>query len=453
MIPYLPEVYPDELVYSWFCRCYVHLGYFNHNALLQELYCKRSDNPSKEFIGNLKPGAREIIGQMILLDDLVLKHTMYPQYARFIPMAQKWVALHRLGHESCDPHHLFCILPRDEGEQYLRYCPLCVQEDRERFGEAYWHRKHQIRGVHVCVRHACRLRSSGVSSKSEQNYTFYPAEDSVCDGGMIILKAAEDLRFAEYAVSVFEMPMDFVGDVPACAVLYDAMSRTKYLKVSGKCRYTRKLAEEMGAFYGGIGLKAASMHQVQRALLGERYDFSVICQIGFFLGITPEDLANPSLSAELIQQERESHYVKNASPVDWERLDRETVPVLEKKVKGIYSGAANENGRPERVSERLVYREIGLKAHQLENMPMCRAVFEKYAESYPESRARKIIWAYRKLKEHGKGFYWSDIRNLSGVKKDSMCTAIPFLKVHANAEEVQEILNLAGAKAETTEAE
>ena len=32
--------------------------------------------------------------------------------------------------------------------------------------------------------------------------------------------------------------------------------------------------------------------------------------------------------------------------------------------------------RPERVSERLVYRKMGLLGHQLENMPRCKAIFE-----------------------------------------------------------------------------
>ncbi len=53
-------------------------------------------------------------------------------------------------------------------------------------------------------------------------------------------------------------------------------------------------------------------------------------------------------------------------------------------------------------NEELVYRELGLPSHRLENMPRCRAIFDKYTESYLESWARKIIWAYRKLEEEGK---------------------------------------------------
>ena len=54
MISYLPEIYPDELVYSWFCRYYVHSGYLTHKAALQEILYDRHNNPSKEFLGHLK---------------------------------------------------------------------------------------------------------------------------------------------------------------------------------------------------------------------------------------------------------------------------------------------------------------------------------------------------------------------------------------------------------------
>ena len=52
------------------------------------------------------------------------------------------------------------------------------------------------------------------------------------------------------------------------------------------------------------------------------------------------------------------HYMKDVVPVDWGHLDAETAPVLEKIAKGVYDGTANENNRPERVSEKLVYREL-----------------------------------------------------------------------------------------------
>lgn len=443
MIVYFPSIYPDELVYSWFCRYYVHSGCLSHKEAMQELYCKRSDNPSKEFIGNLNNEAMGQIGKMYPLDELVLNHTMYPQYARFVPLEKKKAALYRLGHEPCDVHHLFCVLPRSEGEEYLKFCPLCAREDREKYGEAYWHRKHQIRNMSICTKHRCRLKESGVLAKSEQCFTFCPAENYVSDDGVVIEIDPVAIQFASYLESVFDAPIDFENDIPVSSVLYDGMSRTKYLKPSGRSRYTKLLVDDIEKFYRGMGIcNVASMSQVQRALLGSRFDFSVICQIAFFLGMEAGELTVPSLTPEQIQQEQNSHYMKDAVPVDWELLDAETAPVLEKFAKGVYDGTGNENGRPERVSEKLVYREMRLLGHQLDNMPKCKAIVERYAESYPESWARKIIWAYQKLEEEGAPFYWTDIRKIAGVKKKNLQLVIPYLRKHTDADTFNRIMEL-----------
>lgn len=443
MIVYFPVIYPDELVYSWFCRYYVHSGCFSHKVALQELYCKRSDNPSKEFIGNLNPTVREQIDKIVSLDKLVLDHTMYPQYARFIPLGQKKKALYHLYHDSCDIHHLFPVLPREEGERYLRFCPLCVKEDREIYGETYWHRKHQIRNMRICPKHKCMLMESSVFAKSEQSFTFCLAENYTYNSDVVFENDSLMIRFAQYLDSIFSAPTDFDNDISISSILYDGMSRTKYLKPSGRSRYTKMLADDMKEFYGGMGIcNIASIYQIQRALLENGVDFSVICQIAFFLGMKTEELINPSLTVDRIKQEQDSHYMKNAVPVDWELLDAENAPVLEKLAEGVYTGTANESGRPERVSERLVYRELGLSGHQLDNMPRCRAIFERYTESYPESWARKIIWAYKKLKESEEAFCWTDIRKISGVKRKNFQMIIPYLVKYADADIFNQIILL-----------
>lgn len=41
MIAYLPEIYPDELVYSWFCRYYIHTGCITNAMAFRELLYNR----------------------------------------------------------------------------------------------------------------------------------------------------------------------------------------------------------------------------------------------------------------------------------------------------------------------------------------------------------------------------------------------------------------------------
>ena len=89
-----------------------------------------------------------------------------------------------------------------------------------------------------------------------------------------------------------------------------------------------------------------------------------------------------------------------------------------------------------------MYREMGVLGRQLENMPRCKAIMERYTESYPESWARKIVWAYQKLEEEGRLFCWTDIRRISGVKKKNLQAVIPYLRKHTDVETVERIIKL-----------
>ena len=90
MIGYLPEIYPDELVYSWFSRYLVHSGHRLHSVVLRELFCKRSDNPSKEFLGHLNEDVKNIIQLSLLrqmnshvLDEFLANNEQW-KYVRYL---------------------------------------------------------------------------------------------------------------------------------------------------------------------------------------------------------------------------------------------------------------------------------------------------------------------------------------------------------------------------------
>lgn len=83
---------------------------------------------------------------------------------------------------------------------------------------------------------------------------------------------------------------------------------------------------------------------------------------------------------------------------------------------------------------------MNLPAHRLENLPLCKAVFDKYSESYEETWARRIVWAYNKLKSKNEPFCWSDIRRLTGVKKKNIEAVIPYIKKHTNKETADAII-------------
>ena len=442
MISYLPELYPDELVYSWFCRLYIHGGYLTHKATLTDLFEKRSCNPSKEFIGYLNADAKSVISKAISINTLVAEHTMFPQYARFFPSDEKLAALRLLGEGSTDPHHLLTILVRNPSSEWMRYCPLCVKEDREKYGETYWHRSHQIRNVNLCPKHKCYLINSSLSIKNEASFSFSPAQTNVKVAEIVYSQNELEHRFTDYCAELVATPISFRKSPPISSVLYKAMKDTPYMKSSGRSRYTKRFYEDITDFYSSIQLQnQITFTQIQRALLGSLAEFTTITQIAFFLGITVDELINPKISEAEISEEQESHYMRGSAPVDWEQLDNDTAPVLEKLAFDIYHGV---NGRPDRVSEKMVCRELGLLGHQIENLPKCAAILKRYTEPYGSAWARRIIWAYDKLlvECRDKPFYWSDIRRLSGVKKSNLDKIKPFLPKFTTSEKTAAIIAL-----------
>ncbi|MDE7051629.1 MAG: TnsD family transposase [Lachnospiraceae bacterium] len=445
MTGFMPVIYPDELVYSWFCRYYVYSGYPNNKMALEDILYNRHNNPSKEFIGHLNPTMEQVIKNMYPTDKLVLEHTMFPQYARFIGCPNKKDALYRLGNDFCDAHQLFSILPRNEGDKYLKYCPLCATDDRKQYGEAYWHRKHQIRNMNVCTKHKCRLVKSTVPAKSEQSFTLDPAEIFVQDAMVKLDVNSLEMEFASYMEQIFEAPMDFENDIAIDIILYYGLEGTKYMSSNGRTRNTKMLADDIQNYYKGIGLNdVASIYQIQRTLLGNRSDFSIVCQIAFYLGISVGSLLYPSLSEKQILNVQETRCSKEETPEDWNQYDEEMVSVLEKVAYDIYHGNSNDMGRPERVSERMVYKFAGIPSHRLENMPKCREILSRYKESYAQNWARRLVWAYRKVKADkvDKPVFWCDIRELSGVKKKNAGVVIPLLGQYADKTDTDAIRSL-----------
>lgn len=119
------------------------------------------------------------------------------------------------------------------------------------------------------------LVNSDVTAKSEQSFTLNPAEITVILKEPQYSKNTLQVAFCEYMAAVFDAPINLDSNIPISAVLYHAMRKTKYMKQSGKSRYTKRFVDDMQIYYNNIGIGSiASMSQVQRVLLQDRFDFS-----------------------------------------------------------------------------------------------------------------------------------------------------------------------------------
>jgi hypothetical protein len=165
MIGFFPEPYPDELCYSLCARYRRRAGYRGRISTVRDLFGLRAfrtavDLPSRldHLIAALPPG------HGYTTDRFIDEHTLLPFYGAFLSPERVALIRTEMGQPSGRTRARSCASVQFYAMrlEYLRYCPMCVAEDRERWGEAYWHRIHQASGVKVCPSHGAVLEPSGI---------------------------------------------------------------------------------------------------------------------------------------------------------------------------------------------------------------------------------------------------------------------------------------------------
>ena len=183
MIAFFPEIYPDELLYSQIARYHRRSGYARLAFTVTDIYNNQTlVHPDVDFVNRYTPDAMQWITKYEPWETIAEQHTMYPAYIRFLPKLRRIDAVN--GILSCEGNwkNLMCM-PKLGYTRYLRYCPECAKEDREKHGETYWHREHQIQKIRVCPKHRCFLENSEIAISAKTSPGLHDAESNVPDNG------------------------------------------------------------------------------------------------------------------------------------------------------------------------------------------------------------------------------------------------------------------------------
>ena len=106
MIAVFPTVYPDELLYSQLARFYARSGYPGYTFAAEDLFENKTVRPDIEFLNAYTPEALRLITHEKPIDEIVLKHTMFPYYARFIGHERRMKAFQSLVAMDMAYHNL-----------------------------------------------------------------------------------------------------------------------------------------------------------------------------------------------------------------------------------------------------------------------------------------------------------------------------------------------------------
>lgn len=232
MLTWFPTPYPGELFYSVLCRYYMSSGIREHNIVKRQLFGSKAGVK----MATLYPNAAIYTVLSQLPDgvydgrNMILHHTPFAYYTRMYQPQERKALLDDLLQGRCKtPTHLWKTFPR--GDYALRYCPLCVQEDTQIYGEPYYHVEHQIPLSSVCVRHKCRLKQIAVAnSRLTLNNCFFPLGAIETDKEPDVGISPAELRVSGLVREYWMLPVSV--SPPTHNNLYQVLLNNGYMEIA-----------------------------------------------------------------------------------------------------------------------------------------------------------------------------------------------------------------------------
>lgn len=486
MIAYFPTAYDDELLYSQLARYYTKTGYLAYTYAAEELFLSKTVRPDIDFVNAYTPAAVEAITRNMPMEQVVEKHTMFPYYGRFLPKERRDKAFRALVDMAGNYHNLLPIPQRkSNSNRYLRYCPVCAAHDREQYGETYWHRIHQMMGIHVCPIHRCYLTDSNVIISGKAPPSLKTAEEMIPSAEIPVFTDNDiEIRVAEYMATVFHADVDMDSTATAGAFLHSRMANTKYRSIRGEQRNISLFYAEFTELYKDLPDNwFTELWQIQKVLTGDRVNFFEICLMALFLNIPADELVHMTLpeksQQELFDEEvyrlheqglkyptiakalnasyvivkaigerRYGTYQKppkkplksGAKPQNWQQIDADTLPLVKDAIRQLQGDGTT---RPKKVTAFAVGKMLNLSSKKISlYLPKCLAEIRKHEESQQQYWAREMVWAVRQVMATGVAVTWRRVRELTNMRRRDYEACLPYICDYADDELAQVILNL-----------
>ena len=484
MIAVFPTVYPDELLYSQLARFYARSGYPGYTFAAEDLFENKTVRPDIEFLNAYTPEALRLITHEKPIDEIVLKHTMFPYYARFIGHERRMKAFQSLVAMDMAYHNLLPLpKSKEKAIRYLRYCPICAEHDRETYGETYWHRIHQMHGIRICPAHHCFLIETDIRMDSRVSPSLVTAEEMVTSQSVMTMSDDPiECALAEYIAEVFQSDFVLESTIEVGQYLHSRMEGTKYLSRRGQQRNIALLHRDFIAHYGSLADGFNELWQLQKLLSGSRHSMIEVCMTAMFLGVPADDLAHMELP-QIPQYDRFDATVKKLhddglnyqeiarelgaaydtvkaiglgtygtyhydSPArkerkskryDWTVIDNDLLPKVHDILRTIN---ADKTKRPYRITIGTVERMLNLPKNGLRNCSKCRSEIQRFHETQEQYWAREIVWAVTTILDNGQQLSRTRVKNMTEIRDAKISACLPYLGCYADDALVSEILKL-----------
>lgn len=191
MMYYFPIPYPDELLYSIIARYCIQSGNTNVIYSSEDIFGRDNRNLaiSPELPGNIELLVSNLSESTKLTSDSFIYYsTLFPYIAAFLPeeKAREVYNIMREGKTSVIYNKSGLVSGSIKSNRMFRFCPKCIEEDTRKYGEAYWHRSHQVTGVFMCPIHKEPIYDSDIPYRGNYRMNYIAASKDVCKVELIL---------------------------------------------------------------------------------------------------------------------------------------------------------------------------------------------------------------------------------------------------------------------------
>lgn len=225
----LPEPYPDETWYSLIARYHRKTGNYRYATSKRELFGEDS-----ELLGVNPLGVDQTIRRYChvhgsthgAIEECIIQFTLAPYYLRYFTATRKKEIIEKYADMSVEKiPRIFGSYDGGRKNAYLRFCPYCFAEDIAQYGEAYWHRSHQLWLADTCKKHHVLLQNS-VATVEYASYHLTCADENACSAtasGKTEEKDDSYLDLTEYANVALSAPFSFSDEPTVDALINGAV--------------------------------------------------------------------------------------------------------------------------------------------------------------------------------------------------------------------------------------
>ena len=227
MMYYFPKPYPDELLYSVLARYCIQSGNLNTINNTEDIFGSSNRNV---FLSPELPGNIDLLisnlpeGTNYTSEKFIYNNTLFPYVASFLPedRAREVYEIMKVGQTSIIYNKAGLVSGSIKSNKMFRFCPHCMEDDIQTYGEAYWHRSHQVTGAFMCHLHKEAIYDSLVPCRGNYKQNYITASFDVCRIESAMLYNDQTIEkliwIAEDIYNILNRPFE-----------YQSLMRKKYL--------------------------------------------------------------------------------------------------------------------------------------------------------------------------------------------------------------------------------